>query len=112
MRRQPIANGRGPKSRANRSGQNLRIAPDVRKFIYHDPFSAYRTRSIIAPPPAPSRLVARLEQLRKTLRPTPHVPLAMQGMNLFAKLEYSNRKHQGSPRLLDPQTGGGAGRDL
>jgi len=40
-------------------------------------------------PPA-SRLVTRLEQLRKTLRPTPHVPLAVEGMNLFAKLEYVN----------------------
>jgi 2,3-diaminopropionate biosynthesis protein SbnA len=35
-------------------------------------------------------LATRLERLRKTLRPTPHVPLAMQGMNLFAKLEYVN----------------------
>src|SRR5262249_31135597 len=41
------------------------------------------------PQPA-SPLVTRLEQLRKTLRPTPHVPLAVQGMNLFAKLEYVN----------------------
>src|SRR5438105_10694254 len=38
---------------------------------------------------APS-LVTRLQQLGKTLRPTPHVPLAMNGMNLFAKLEYVN----------------------
>src|SRR5213080_69256 len=38
----------------------------------------------------PSRLVTRLEQLRKTLRPTPHVPLAVEHMNLFAKLEYVN----------------------
>src|SRR3989454_8801740 len=37
-----------------------------------------------------SRLLTRLEQLRKTLRPTPHVPLAVEGMNLFAKLEYVN----------------------
>src|SRR6266542_1112534 len=37
-----------------------------------------------------SRLVARLEQLRRTLRPTPHVPLAVEGMRLFAKLEYVN----------------------
>src|SRR5215510_9095340 len=36
------------------------------------------------------RLVTRLAQLRKTLRPTPHVPLAMEGMSLFAKLEYVN----------------------
>src|SRR5438093_1488682 len=35
-------------------------------------------------------LAARLELLRNTLRPTPHVPLAMKGMNLFAKLEYVN----------------------
>jgi 2,3-diaminopropionate biosynthesis protein SbnA len=37
-----------------------------------------------------SRLVTRLEQLRKTLRPTPYVPLAVEGMNLFAKLEFVN----------------------
>src|SRR6266545_6031116 len=37
-----------------------------------------------------SRLVTCLEQLRQTLRPTPHVPLAMPGMRLFAKLEYIN----------------------
>src|SRR5215216_7690911 len=41
------------------------------------------------PRPAPG-LVARLEQLRRTLRPTPHVPLAVEGMDLFAKLEYVN----------------------
>ena len=35
-------------------------------------------------------LATRLELLRNTLRPTPHVPLAMNGMNLFAKLEYVN----------------------
>ena len=37
-----------------------------------------------------SRLSARLEQLRRVLRPTPHVPLAMEGVDLFAKLEYVN----------------------
>src|SRR2546430_4452874 len=37
-----------------------------------------------------SRLVTRLKQLGKTLRPTPHVPLGVEGMNLFAKLEYVN----------------------
>src|SRR6059036_3914862 len=42
-----------------------------------------------APLPA-SRLATRLELLRNTLRPTPHVPLAMEGMQLFAKLEYLN----------------------
>src|SRR5207302_7558739 len=35
-------------------------------------------------------LVTRLDQLGKTLRPTAHVPLAMEHMNLFAKLEYVN----------------------
>ena len=37
-----------------------------------------------------SRLATRLELLRNTLRPTPHVHLAMKGMDLFAKLEYVN----------------------
>jgi N-(2-amino-2-carboxyethyl)-L-glutamate synthase len=41
------------------------------------------------PEPSPA-LVARLEELRRTLRPTPHVPLDMEGVNLFAKLEYVN----------------------
>src|SRR5881628_996911 len=36
------------------------------------------------------RLVTRLKMLRNTLQPTPHVPLAMKGMDLFAKLEYVN----------------------
>lgn len=35
-------------------------------------------------------LVARLEQLGSMLRPTPAVPLAAEGMHLFAKLEYMN----------------------
>jgi N-(2-amino-2-carboxyethyl)-L-glutamate synthase len=35
-------------------------------------------------------LLTRLEQLGKTLRPTPHVPLAVEHMNLYAKLEYVN----------------------
>src|SRR5216110_969619 len=42
-----------------------------------------------APLPPPG-LVTRLAQLRRTLRPTPHVPLAMEGVDLFAKLEYVN----------------------
>ena len=37
-----------------------------------------------------SGLVTRLAQLRRTLRPTPHVPLAVEGMRLFAKLESVN----------------------
>ena len=42
------------------------------------------------PLPSAPGLLARLEQLRLTLRPTPHVPLAMEGVDLFAKLEYVN----------------------
>src|SRR5919198_159573 len=38
----------------------------------------------------PSSLTTRLELLRNTLRPTPHVPVAMKGIDLFAKLEYVN----------------------
>src|SRR5205814_8587777 len=41
-------------------------------------------------PQSASPLATRLELLRNTLRPTPHVPLAVEGMNLFAKLEYVN----------------------
>src|SRR5262245_51146725 len=37
-----------------------------------------------------SGLITRLQLLRNTLRPTPHVPVAMNRMNLFAKLEYVN----------------------
>jgi 2,3-diaminopropionate biosynthesis protein SbnA len=37
-----------------------------------------------------SCLATRLEVVRHTLRPTPHVQLAVKGMNLFAKLEYVN----------------------
>jgi len=49
------------------------------------------TYPVIRRRPAPrSNLLARVEQIGKTLRPTPHVPLAMPGMNLFAKLEYVN----------------------
>src|SRR5256712_8110173 len=39
-------------------------------------------------PQSASPLATRLELLRNTLRPTPHVQLAMKGMDLFAKLEY------------------------
>jgi cysteine synthase A len=41
------------------------------------------------PKPA-ADLVTRLEYLRKTLRPTPNVQLAFEGIRLFAKLEYTN----------------------
>src|SRR5205814_5276217 len=50
-----------------------------------------RALAAVGPEPrSASRLATRLELLRNTLRPTPHVPLAMNGMNLFAKLEYVN----------------------
>ena len=50
-----------------------------------------RSLPSVRPKRAPaSSLVARLEQLRKILRPTPHVPLAVPGMWLFAKLEGVN----------------------
>src|SRR5205809_446042 len=42
------------------------------------------------PPQWAPSLVTRLEQLGKTLRPTPHVLLDVEHMNLFAKLEYVN----------------------
>ena len=49
------------------------------------------SRPILLREPRPaSSLLQRLDQLRKILRPTPHVPLAVPGMNLFAKLEYMN----------------------
>ena len=49
------------------------------------------TRPAIPRTPQPaSSLVTRLAQLRNILRPTPHVRLAVDGINLFAKLEYVN----------------------
>src|SRR5438552_8960284 len=54
------------------------------------PVHRERRRAPRAPrAPLPS-LVTRLAQLGKILRPTPHVPLAVPGMELFAKLEYVN----------------------
>jgi len=54
------------------------------------PVHRERRRAPRAPrAPLPS-LVTRLAQLGKILRPTPHVPLAVSGMQLFAKLEYVN----------------------
>src|SRR5262245_41193931 len=37
-----------------------------------------------------THLVHRLKQLRRMLRTTPHVPMAVAGMDLFAKLEFVN----------------------
>lgn len=45
---------------------------------------------IIRPPQTMPSLAARLAELRSILRPTPHVPLAMANMDLFAKLEFVN----------------------
>src|SRR5204863_3620721 len=53
------------------------------------PSTTSQTSTVVDQIPA-SRLAARLELLRNTLRPTPHVPLAMKGIDLFAKLEYVN----------------------
>src|SRR5437879_2996363 len=50
-------------------------------------------RPFTAPRWKPQQLTVlrrRLELLGKILRPTPHVPLAVEGMQLFAKLEYTN----------------------
>jgi len=47
-----------------------------------------RGRHLVQTPASP--LATRLELLRNTLRPTPHVQLAMKRMDLFAKLEYVN----------------------
>ncbi len=46
--------------------------------------------SVRRPPRSAASLAARLEQLGRILRPTPHVQLAVEGMQLFAKLEYTN----------------------
>lgn len=46
--------------------------------------------TVIQEPTFESSLVARLDRLGNILRPTPHVPLAVANMNLFAKLEYVN----------------------
>ncbi|KWE92076.1 2,3-diaminopropionate biosynthesis protein SbnA [Burkholderia ubonensis] len=47
-------------------------------------------RAIAREPHSAPSLVTRLDRLQKILRPTPHVPLTMDGMNLFAKLEFTN----------------------
>ena len=53
----------------------------ARVVRHHDVSNTSRTASPLA---------ARLELLRSLLRPTPNVSLAVEGMNLFAKLEYAN----------------------
>jgi 2,3-diaminopropionate biosynthesis protein SbnA len=58
-------------------------------------FDAYQSSAGVAiadahqPLPALG-VAARLDELRQILRPTPHVALEMEGVDLFAKLEYVN----------------------
>src|SRR5919198_4721399 len=66
------------------ANSNMSAPPFVRNFP--GAFPADRRKRTRVP-----GLVGRLEQLRQTLRPTPHVPLAVEGMDLFAKLEYVNQ---------------------
>jgi 2,3-diaminopropionate biosynthesis protein SbnA len=44
----------------------------------------------LLPTAAEPLLMERLEQLRRILRPTPHVRVEVEGIDLFAKLEYTN----------------------
>src|SRR6266699_4133666 len=52
--------------------------------------TATATPAVRRTPQRAPNLVTRLAQLGKILRPSPHVPLAVEGMQLFAKLEYLN----------------------
>src|SRR5258708_5288624 len=71
-----------------RSSANGRLGPLT---LRHGATSDRGNLQVVGPEAqAASPLATRLELLRNTLRPTPHVPLAMEGMNLFAKLEYVN----------------------
>ncbi|MGH7751365.1 MAG: 2,3-diaminopropionate biosynthesis protein SbnA [Gemmatimonadales bacterium] len=49
-----------------------------------------RAPLVSAQSPQAASLVTRLQRLGKTLRPTPHVPVVMEGVQLFAKLEFMN----------------------
>ena len=71
-----------------RSSANRRL--DSATFPHRATSTRSRNSQQVRERPPASRLAARLDVLRNTLRPTPHVPLAMKGMNLFAKLEYVN----------------------
>ena len=61
--------------------RRLRHRRKARRFS----FPAGRRQASSAP-----ALVTRLRQLRRIMRPTPHVRLAMEGVRLFAKLDYMN----------------------
>ena len=65
----------------------LNPAQNERKaFLFRSPKGKGKSLAQTAAP----GLTRRLELLRNTLRPTPHVQLAMKEMDLFAKLEYVN----------------------
>ena len=65
------------------------VATPSTRPLFPDTAPVDRPAALRKPRPS-TELVMRIEQLRKTLRPTPHVPLAFDGMNLFAKLEFVN----------------------
>jgi 2,3-diaminopropionate biosynthesis protein SbnA len=85
QKRVPMKKRNWPKRNRLISGRSHRIhlSLNVQEFLGTLP--AVRRK-----PQPESSLVTRLEQLRATLRPTPHMPLAMEGMRLFAKLEFVN----------------------
>lgn len=60
-----------------------RPQPQPFQDVPWNPYPALRRR-------VSSPLLSRLERLGRTLRPTPIVPLEVEGMRLFAKLEYTN----------------------
>lgn len=81
-------NFRGVKMKATRSWQlqQTLVEEPVRRDDYGPPKG--RAEQLDWIPASP--LARGLQLLRNTLRPTPHVHLAMEGMDLFAKLEYVN----------------------
>ena len=63
-------------------------APTIPRTL--PPVHRERRRVPRTPKSRAPNLEARLAQLGNILRPTPHVPLAVPGMHLFAKLEFVN----------------------
>ncbi len=92
----------GPNSSVRQHRASTKILATASKVAEHSEIpqhtsSTHGTRTKpgsagITPSPSPAvpSLISRLAQLRPLLRPTPHVPLHMAGMNLFAKLEFVN----------------------
>src|SRR5712691_6218804 len=76
--------------RATSTSTRPQTSPQVRVFDDWEERSRGKGSGVGLEPQSASRLAIRLELLRNTLRPTPHVQLAMKGMDLFAKLEYVN----------------------